>query len=117
MERHRAAANRMARHVPLTLLSAGKAKSTSTTVTIRALPRLSALCTVSLFALGMKSSTRPLPASLQNVSLYNEAYEIRQHAGGPRGSSSEVNFSFLHLPYRLPYWLMSNGPLDIAHSI
>jgi hypothetical protein len=67
MERHTAAAERMDRHVLLTLASAAKAKSTSTTVTIKALPRLSALCNVSLLALGMNSSTRPLPASLQHV--------------------------------------------------
>ena len=117
MERHRAAADRMARHVPLTLLSAAKAKSTSTTVTIRALPRFSALCTVSRFALGMKSSTRPLPASLQHVSQYNEAHEIRCRAGGQMKQLLRGQISFLHLPYSLHYCLMSDGPQAVLEHL
>ncbi len=67
IERQRLAAERMALQVALTGRSAANAKSISTAVTISALPRLSALCTASLFALGMNSSTRPAPASLQHL--------------------------------------------------
>ncbi len=67
IERQTLAAERMALQVALTGRPAANAKSTSTAVTISALPRLSALCTASLFALGMNNSTRPAPGSLQQT--------------------------------------------------
>ena len=65
MTRHSAAADRTARHVALTELAAANAKSTSTAVTMSALPRLRALCRTSLFAFGMNNSTSSGPAHLQ----------------------------------------------------
>ena len=71
MERHIAAADRTARHVALTELAAANAKSTSTAVTISALPRLRALCRTSLLAFGMNISTSSAPAHLQIGSLWS----------------------------------------------
>ncbi len=50
-ERHRAAAERMAWQLVMMVLPGANAKSTSTAVSMRALPRLSALCSSSRLAL------------------------------------------------------------------
>ena len=50
-DRHRAAAERMAWQLVMTVQPGANAKSTSTAVSMRALPRLSALCSSSRLAL------------------------------------------------------------------